>query len=539
MPRHAHHDPTFPAEAPTGDWLRVSAAMTRVAPFLTGRNDLVVTCAPGVGRGAPAMMIPSLAAIEVNADLRPVAVDPASMRPAVPDDRSRYPALWGAFVHECAHAAHSLWEPHPLQAHTPAAEAANLLEESRAEAAHLGRHLADRRWLRAVVRDVVMPDLLPTPGPVEPVTTPPTTPPPDMTIGSAARTAALILARADAGIVYRDEITHLEEIITKILGEDLLGKLRTIWQAAHQVTDTDTATMMRLGQDWVDLLDEQPDPVDPANANALAQSISDTLERIIVDDERPSYGQTATAGTRTPTGEERAAARRLARGLRAASVPDRVPVTVTSPTPPGRLRMRGALAADAQRAAGTLPTARPFSRTQRRRRPHPPLRLGIAVDVSGSMSAYSEPAASTAWITANAAAAIPDTETATVIFGAHVRPITHPGRAPARVTRFEAKDSYEQVSGALDHLTDTLALHQPGTTRLLVIISDGVFRFDELLGATARLPRLAAAGCHLLWIQPHERSSPLPPAHVVTLTNPADTATAIATAALRALATTR
>ncbi|WP_255650028.1 VWA domain-containing protein [Frankia sp. ArI3] len=534
MPRHAHHDPTFPAPAPTDDWLRISAAMTRVAPIFAGRPDLVVTCTPGAGRGAPAMMIPSLAAIEVNADLLPATVDPSSLRPADPGDRSRYPGLWGAFVHECAHAAHSHWEPHPADAHTPAADAANLLEESRAEAAHLGRRPQDRRWLRAVVRDVVMPDF--TPAPTRPPSSPtPTAPPADLTIESAARAAALILARADAGIVYPTETTDLEQIITKIVGEELLAKLRTIWQTAHHVDDTDTDTMMRLGQDWVDLLADHTDPVDPADAEALAHAIPATLDAIAANDRSKPLGQTLTSGTRTPTPEERAAARRLARGLRDASVPDRVPITVTSATPPGRLRMRGALAADAQRAAGAVPTARPFTRTQRRRRPHPPLRLGIAVDVSGSMADYSAPAASTAWITANAAAIIPDTTTATVIFGNQIRPLTHPGPAPARVTTFHALDNYEQVCSALDHLTDTLALDQPGTTRLLVIISDGAFRPDELLGAAVRLPRLATAGCHLLWIQPHELSSPLPPAHVVTLSHPRDTATAIAAAALRAL----
>ena len=47
--------------------------------------------------------------------------------------------------------------------------------------------------------------------------------------------------------------------------------------------------------------------------------------------------------------------------------------------------MRGALAADAQRAAGAVPTAQPFTRTTRRSVPTPPLRIRIACDVSGSM----------------------------------------------------------------------------------------------------------------------------------------------------------
>ncbi|RSN56657.1 hypothetical protein DMH08_24875 [Actinomadura sp. WAC 06369] len=89
-----------------------------------------------------------------------------------------------------------------------------------------------------------------------------------------------------------------------------------------------------------------------------------------------------------------AAARRLARRLRAAAHRDRVTTVHTSPTPPGRLSMRGALAADAQRAAGVTPTAEPFTQTTRRHVPAPPLRIGIACDVSGSMKAFADPVAS-------------------------------------------------------------------------------------------------------------------------------------------------
>lgn len=141
-----------------------------------------------------------------------------------------------------------------------------------------------------------------------------------------------------------------------------------------------------------------------------------------------SYGATATAGTRAPTAAERTAARVLARALSTAGVHERVAVKSTSPVPPGRLRMRGALAADAQRSAGATVTAEPFTRSTRLIAPAPPMRLGIACDVSGSMGYLRGPVASTAWILAHAGAraTVPVT-TATVIYGANVRPITHPG----------------------------------------------------------------------------------------------------------------
>jgi hypothetical protein len=94
--------------------------------------------------------------------------------------------------------------------------------------------------------------------------------------------------------------------------------------------------------------------------------------------------------------------------------------------------MRGALAADAQRAAGAVPTAQPFTRTTRRSVPTPPLRIRIACDVSGSMVEFAGTVASAAWILAHAPRhTTVATTTATVIFGEHVQPIVHPGSPPA------------------------------------------------------------------------------------------------------------
>jgi hypothetical protein len=100
--------PPAPAPAsrprPAAAWLAFSAQMTAQVAPVADRADLTVTVAPGAGRGAPACFVPASAEIEVNGDHLPV--DPATADPA---DRERYPALWGATVHECAHAAHSRW----------------------------------------------------------------------------------------------------------------------------------------------------------------------------------------------------------------------------------------------------------------------------------------------------------------------------------------------------------------------------------------------------------------------------------------------
>jgi len=251
---------------------------------------------------------------------------------------------------------------------------------------------------------------------------------------------------------------------------------------------------------------------------------------------QPGTGGPAATGTREPRDEEKAAARRLARALRNATIGQRAAVTTTSATPPGRLKMRQAMAASAQRAAGALPTAEPFTRTTRRRVPAPPLRVGIACDVSGSMMAFTGPVASAAWILARATASIPAAATATVTYGDTARALTYPGHAPARVSEFTATACYEDFRGAIDALDGALDLSRPGTARLLVIISDGEYKDTQHADGQQRTTRLAAAGCGILWLAPDKPgNTPVTGAQVITLTDPAGTAAAIAAAATRAL----
>jgi hypothetical protein len=202
--------------------------------------------------------------------------------------------------------------------------------------------------------------------------------------------------------------------------------------------------------------------------------------------------------------------------------------------------MRQVMANDARRAAGARPDAEPFTRTISRRTPAPPLRLGIACDISGSMSTFTAPVASAAWILGRAASLIPDAATATVLFGQRVDALTRPGHAPARVTTFDAPDGTERFCTALDALDGALGLSRPGTARLLAIVSDTLYAPDEITDGQHRITRLAAAGCGVIILQP---DTPWPSDHnwrdaqVITLTDPADTIEIIARAARRALTT--
>ncbi|MBF6340630.1 hypothetical protein IU450_32745, partial [Nocardia abscessus] len=104
-----------PASVPvTGGWATLSAAMTAEVPPIADRDDLTVSIAPGAAYGHPAVFVPEAAAIELDGSR--LKIDPADAHPATNSDRNNYPAVWGALVHECAHAKHSVWQP-PLLAH--------------------------------------------------------------------------------------------------------------------------------------------------------------------------------------------------------------------------------------------------------------------------------------------------------------------------------------------------------------------------------------------------------------------------------------
>jgi hypothetical protein len=593
MSTHLAADPTaigaavFPARP---EWLTLSAALADEVPVIADREDLLVSIAPGAGGGAPACFYPTRALIEV--DGTHLAVDPATVNPADLSDRPRYGATWGLLTHECGHAKHTAWNP-PKGTPPGIAEAALLLEEPRMEAAQVRRRPDDRHWLRTSARDVILADLNP---PADPTRAPQMTTP-DAARAAAlllARVDGGILTRAEVAPLAR----VVEDVLGADTLGKLRAVWRTALRTADDDGDTmldlgrqwceivgtdpndpdpgsagtpngsgtsstsgapspsggssgDTpapsplagAIAAALGNVAAKVAREKA-PEDPAaratTARAAESAAANTAARaarsVFSGSSGTRYGETATAGTRPPTDEERTAARVLARALTTAGVRDRVAVKTTSILPPGRLRMRGALAADAQRAAGAFPTAEPFTRTTRTPVPTPPLRLAVACDVSGSMKWARAHVASAAWILADAArhTTVP-TQTASVIFGHKVRPITRPGKAPATVTEFEANDNWEDIPTALDALDGALGLSVPGAARLLVIVSDGDFRTQPRRDGQRKLDRLRATGCAVLWLTTSASDTPLNGATVHRLTDPATAARAIGRAATTAL----
>lgn len=553
------------------EWLRVGAALSYQVGAIAARADLMVeVCPRGTRAGAKAVFYPDQAKIEIEAKAFG-RIDPASIDPDITGDRERYAAAWGALTHEAAHARHSKWNIPREKRGSAAAEAADMLEESRAEARLLESRPADTRWLAACVADLVLPSF-PTTLPDNP--------------WSAGMAAGLITARAEAGIVPNDLARPVEYEVRRVIGQDKLNRLRAIWNAARAVEDEDADTMLRLGEMWCQALEvdaEQPAPdgQDPsgqqgpgapggapgssrvgaavrraarkiakqaavpvpspkAQARTRAQRASATGQRVFgapAPDPNDKSTRTPITGVRKPTAKEKAAAARLGRTLRQAGTRERQEIRNTSIAPPGRLGMRAALARDAQRAAGAMPSAEPWVHITRKSLPNPPVRVGILADVSGSMQAFAKPVASAAWIMSNATYhAGAENASATIAFATQVTVITRPGKPPAQVTEFDAHPGRHRVTESIDALTGTLGLATPGAARLLVIASDAEFEPSETQGARDRIAHLISTGCAVLWLDPTGKAKVPPGVTCLHLADPAEAPELIAKAATRALA---
>ncbi|GAA3449666.1 VWA domain-containing protein [Dactylosporangium matsuzakiense] len=531
MPHPSSHlHPTGHANAHP-DWAEWDRAWTREVAKLTGRTDLTVVVAPGAGGGAPACFYPDSGRVEVDATL---IGDPDIANPRRAAHKKLVPTGYGALVHEAGHAAHSRWTTPPG---TPPVVAgiAMVLEESRAEGRQRARRRGDRRWLRHIANILVNDDDAPVDDPWH-----------------AAYAAGLLLARVDARILTANDVKAVRAAVTGILGRQLLARLRDIWREAHTADDTDADAMIDLAWRWCRLLGIDParQPATPtpdegefggtlaaAIGGFLAAAAGLTPAAYAAHRIAERHGAPASWRLREPTAEERQAARTLTARLRAARTSSVEPATRPSAIPPGRLRTRTAITADAQRTAGQLPTAQPWQQRAALPPHKPTLHLAVLVDVSASMAAFAQPMSSAAWILANAARRTDATVT-TLAFGETVTLLVPPHHKPTHVQQIEAYDGYERFTEAVKLADQLLNLRHRNTLRMLAVVSDGAYG-GRTEAAQRLITTLHRSGCVVLWLHPKASSACHTYTHTTTVavSDPIDAIDIIADAAVTALTT--
>lgn len=522
----------FPPLAPDSqqDWTAWSQAWTRHVPILTGRTDLHVHVAPGAAGDAPECFYPALRRIEVDANY--IADNPEIADPAKAAHKRVVPTGYGLLVHGAAHATHSLWTT-PSGTAPILAQVADLLEESRAEGRQRARRRGDRRWLRSTVTAL----LDPGDAPVDDV-------------WHAGQLAALLLARVDARILTSKDVKGVRAAVTGVLGRKRLRKLREVWRQAHAVADTDADSMIALAERWCRILGINPHQQWDAPA-ADAGEFGGRLAQALADYLAVQYGLTPSGyaalllehrhsppadWTRTePTAGQQQAARHLAARLRRARTHNPEPGSRASLIPPGRLRARAAITADAQAAAGQVPTAAPWTQRVQLPPPKQTLHLAVLVDLSGSMQPYATELSQAAWMFAHAAhnnGAV----TTTIGFGNRTTVLTAPRQRPTHILNMQAWGGTITFPEAVKVADRLLDLRNGRTLRLLAVVSDG--DLADIGAAQKLITTLHRAGCAVLWIRPADMDGhTFTHTTTVTVADPVDAVTQIADAAVTVLET--
>lgn len=531
-------------------WLPIGAQIGRLVNEWSFRNDLVVHMSgEQYFEGMVAAFNPASAEIAINTQkafgtLTPEQVGNFGNRQTQLDN----PAASGAIFHEAMHARfsrYSLESAHKVLTQ-PEFEALHLLEESRIESLGVRVSPDNRALLRAAAIDLVI-------GAYDPTTT--------TNISKAAFTAGLVLARVDAGILDEREVADIRAILVSVLGEETLAKLREVWLEVQSCEEhTNIEPFCELARRWVKILEEASaeageeygegesgegesgeggisatlgklleelgDVVKIATQNAIydlmdkeedkqeaksrEQAAKESRERQAIAKkvfkERDLNDPTAGTGTRSrleetrkPTTDERIAAVKVSQMLERAKYRERSQTEIRSVIPQGRLRTRAMVQNAAYKSMGLNHRVEAWERTLRRHTDDPTLKIGVMVDISGSMGAAMQPMATTAWVLSEAGRRV-QAQNAMVYFGQDVFATLSPGQHLENVAVYTASDHTEKFEKAFQALEGALNLLDSGGARLLVVVSDGQYVPDERRKAESWLKVCEQKGVAVVWV---------------------------------------
>lgn len=206
---------------------------------------------------------------------------------------------------------------------------------------------------------------------------------------------------------------------------------------------------------------------------------------------------------RQPTGGERASAVQIAKSLEKAKYRERSVHTRKSQVPQGKLIARNLIqnkAVETMGMRGELPT---WKAKTRKHTDDPTLKLGVMVDISGSMGSAMNAMGTTAWIMSEAGRRI-QAETAMIYYGSGIFPTLKRGQRLQEVSIYTAPDGTEKFGEAFEALDGELGLTFSDGVRMLVIVSDGNYTPKQTEWAVKILRECKQNGVAVLWITPKE-----------------------------------
>lgn len=203
---------------------------------------------------------------------------------------------------------------------------------------------------------------------------------------------------------------------------------------------------------------------------------------------------------RPASAEERISAVTLSKLLAKAKYRDRKKTKHNNSIPGGKLRTRALVQGEALKARGVNQQVDAWRHTKRKQVEQPELKVGVMVDISGSMSAAMQPMATTAWVLSEGVRRIQG-KVGMVYYGQDVFATLKPGQHLKEVQVYNAPDSTEQFGKAFQAIDGAMDLVNGQGARLLVIVSDGYYMHEERRKAHEMLSKAVRNGVAVLWIQ--------------------------------------
>jgi hypothetical protein len=542
------------------EWLAVGAKIGELVNDWALRSDLVAYVGEraAVDFGAPALFDPTSAEIEVNTSVAFGFVDPEDVGDMTERRQQfEFPKASGAILHEALHARFSTWDMREAMRQLSKNEykALHLLEESRIEALGVRAFPNNRSFLRSCALEIVLGDMssesLSKLTQVRQVA---------QLLGlTYARVSAGVLTTNDVAplreiveaTIPAKKLDALRGIWLEFQGLDArvseprMLELAREWERVISET-SEEAGEPQQGDDSVqagegdgsgsssEALREIAEAIRDALAEAQENAELGAMEDVEEQQTKEEYQETVakqqdTASeirdhkniaskvfsngsgddtgkthsrvidTRPATAEERVSAVRIGQALEKAKYRDRVRIEAHSATPPGRLRTRALVQANAYRERGVLAQTEPWNRVQRKHTEDPNLTIGVMVDISGSMRKAMEPMASAAWILSEATKRVQG-KVAMVYYGEDVFATLKAGQHLDKVTVYSAQDGTEKFDKAFQALNGSLNLLNGSGARLLVIVSDGHYTQDEEAKAKKWMARCDREGVAVLWL---------------------------------------
>lgn len=535
------------------EWVGVCSDFTVLVNKWSKRNDLAVYGGSDAadGQSVAAFYFDSCE-IEVNME-KVFGVEGWSVGSMLKEENQvSHPSAMGAAYHEAKHAQHTRWKLKEMEQQLDRAEmnALVMMEEPRIEKRGVEDTPEYAPFLRSSALSFVMEDM--SEAKLAEISD----------VWQMALLSLLLLGRRDAGVLKESDVADIRARAISVLGEQNLIEFRSIWLEFIDLQPYQTEEAMKLARKWVALL-RKLDPSGEGDQEKMGTGsqagtgtgaggqISDELmkelEKILGKIEASSTTDAAQAfdgkkfkeeanqknnearkrdkkkaisnkvftpgndhrgnssseieQRRNPTPSERADAARLAKILEKARYRDRSVTEIRSELPQGKLNMRAAIQNKAYQKQGSNMRLPSWDRKVRKRIDDPTLRLGVIVDISGSMGSAMEAMATTAWVLGEAGHRI-QAKTAMAYFGSGVFPTLRQGQRLDKVTVYSAKDGGQDIGKAWSAIDGLLNLTGGDGVPMLVIVSDGQYTNEEQNDTLNLLKECKSNGVGVLWLVP-------------------------------------